>query len=154
MTKMRDSTLGTVFIDAPDLLAPIVVGQRDLLLAGLASHVELFDPWKNEDVADFATPSNQYPYAFVDLDRDGDGELIAIDEADPVSLDLIIHNGSADSGPSPEWHDLNPRDYRDPGGEIPFIKTGRAEGRVLVIGADWELTDDFPIRVAAVGCED
>ena len=29
-----------------------------------------------------------------------------------------------------------------------------AEGRVLVIGADWELTDDFPIRVAAVGCED
>jgi hypothetical protein len=141
---------GSILIDNPVFFAPIVVNQRELLLAGLTSHIELFDPWKNEDVADFAILHT--PYGFLDIDGDGDGELIEYDGTDPASLDLDIHNGNAETGPEPTWHDLNPRVWHDPGSETPFLKTGRSQGRLLVTGADWQLTDMFPIRVAALAC--
>jgi hypothetical protein len=152
VTKIRNAMYpyGSIFIDNPVFLAPIVVNQRELLFAGLSTHVELFDPWKNQDVADFTIPHQIYDLR--DIDGDGDGELIEIDETDPVSLDLDVHNGTAETGPEQTWHALNPRDWRDPGSETPFLKTGRAEGRLLVTGADWELSDMFPIRVAALAC--
>ena len=149
---------GSVFdLSYPDpvFIAPVLLGQRELVLVGLYDTIEFYDPWQNEHVVDFPTActhTGQWSYAFLDLDGDGDGDLVEFNPTNPASPDIIIHAGSPDAGPAPESHDLVPHDYRAPDAETPFLKTGHAEGRLLVTAADWQLPDDFPMRVTALGC--
>jgi hypothetical protein len=149
---------GSVFdLTYPDpfFVAPVALGQRELVLVGLYDTIELYDPWTNEHVVDFPSSCehhSQQSYAFLDIDGDGDGDLVEFDATNSAAPDIIIHEGSLESGPAPQSHDLVPRNYRATNAETPFLKTGRAAGRVLVTGADWQLPDDFPLRVTALGC--
>ena len=149
---------GSIFdLSYPDpfFIASVSLGERELVLVGLYDTVELYDPWKNEHVIDFSSSCKHYDeqsYAFIDLDGDGDNDLVEFDATNPASPDIIIHDGSLEAGPASDSHDLVPRNYRSTNAETPFLKTGRAAGRLLVTGADWQSPADFPIRVTALGC--